>query len=185
MSDSVRPHRWQPTRLPHPWDSPGKNTGMGCHFLLQCKVNFFNTLEINQRFTTTQGMFFKKKCLTLLKNTELCGILTCCIPTFPSQGLPGALKTKSWKLQWKPAIKNPVEKKEVGTSSKCHSLRTAVIRPVWWFSGRPYFQICSYINWLKAFPVQTDFSLGEFTKKRDNCLPSQLPVVMETEQTIG
>ena len=36
MSDSLRPHRWQPTRLPHPWDSPGKNTGVGCHFLLQC-----------------------------------------------------------------------------------------------------------------------------------------------------
>ena len=36
MSDSVRPHRRQPTRLPHPWDSPGKNTGVGCHFLLQC-----------------------------------------------------------------------------------------------------------------------------------------------------
>ena len=36
MSDSVRPHRWQPTRLPRPWDSPGKNTGVGCHFLLQC-----------------------------------------------------------------------------------------------------------------------------------------------------
>ena len=35
VSDSVRPHRWQPTRLPHPWDSPGKNTGMGCHFLNQ------------------------------------------------------------------------------------------------------------------------------------------------------
>ena len=35
MSDSVRPHRWQPTRL-CPWDSPGKNTGVGCHFLLQC-----------------------------------------------------------------------------------------------------------------------------------------------------
>ena len=33
---SVRPHRWQPTRLPRPWDSPGKNTGVGCHFLLQC-----------------------------------------------------------------------------------------------------------------------------------------------------
>ena len=30
------PHRWQPTRLPCPWDSPGKNTGVGCHFLLQC-----------------------------------------------------------------------------------------------------------------------------------------------------
>ena len=36
MSTSVRPHRQQPTRLPHPWDSPGKNTGVGCHFLLQC-----------------------------------------------------------------------------------------------------------------------------------------------------
>ena len=36
MSDSVRPHRRQPTRLPRPWESPGKNTGVGCHFLLQC-----------------------------------------------------------------------------------------------------------------------------------------------------
>ena len=36
MSDSVRPHRRRPTRLPRPWDSPGKNTGVGCHFLLQC-----------------------------------------------------------------------------------------------------------------------------------------------------
>ena len=35
MSDSLRPHRRQPTRLLHPWDSPGKNTGVGCHFLLQ------------------------------------------------------------------------------------------------------------------------------------------------------
>ena len=36
MSNSVRPHRQQPTRLPRPWDSPGKNTRVGCHFLLQC-----------------------------------------------------------------------------------------------------------------------------------------------------
>ena len=36
VSDSVQPHRWQPTRLPCPWDSPGQNTGVGCHFLLQC-----------------------------------------------------------------------------------------------------------------------------------------------------
>ena len=33
---TLRPHRQQPTRLPRPWDSPGKNTGVGCHFLLQC-----------------------------------------------------------------------------------------------------------------------------------------------------
>ena len=36
MSDSVWPHRRQPSRLPRPWDSPGKDTGVGCHFLLQC-----------------------------------------------------------------------------------------------------------------------------------------------------
>ena len=36
VSDSLRPHGLQPTRLPHPWDSLSKNTGVGCHFLLQC-----------------------------------------------------------------------------------------------------------------------------------------------------
>ena len=36
VSDSVRPQRRQPTRLPRPWDSPGKNTEVGCHFFLQC-----------------------------------------------------------------------------------------------------------------------------------------------------
>ena len=36
LCPTVRPHRWKPTRFPHPWDSPGKNTGVGCHFLLQC-----------------------------------------------------------------------------------------------------------------------------------------------------
>ena len=36
VSDSVQPNRQQPTKLLHLWDSPGKNTGVGCHFLLQC-----------------------------------------------------------------------------------------------------------------------------------------------------
>ena len=36
VSNSVRPQRRQPTRLPRSWDSPGNNTGVGCHFLLQC-----------------------------------------------------------------------------------------------------------------------------------------------------
>ena len=36
VSNSVRPRRLQPTQFPRPWDSPGKNTGVGCHFLLQC-----------------------------------------------------------------------------------------------------------------------------------------------------
>ena len=49
MSDSVRPHRWKPTRLPRPWDSPGKNTGVGCHFLLQC-VKVKSESEVAQSY---------------------------------------------------------------------------------------------------------------------------------------
>ena len=51
MSDSVRPHRWQPTRLPCPWDSPDKNTGVGCHFLLQCR-KVKSESEVAQSFQT-------------------------------------------------------------------------------------------------------------------------------------
>ena len=51
VSDSVRPHRRQPTRLPHPWDSPGKNTGVGCHFLLQC-MKVKNESQVTQSYPT-------------------------------------------------------------------------------------------------------------------------------------
>ena len=51
MSDSVRPHRRQLTRLPCPWDSPGKNTGVGCHFLLQC-MNVKSESEVAQSCRT-------------------------------------------------------------------------------------------------------------------------------------
>ena len=68
MSDSVWPHRWQPTRLPHPWDSPGKNTGVGCHFLLQC-------MKVKSESDVTQS------CLTLRDSMDcsppgssVCGI---------------------------------------------------------------------------------------------------------------
>ena len=52
MSDSVRPHRRQPTRPRRPWGSPGKNTGVGCHFLLQC-------MKVKSESEVTQS------CLTL------------------------------------------------------------------------------------------------------------------------
>ena len=51
MSDSVRPHRQQPTRLFRPWDSPGKNTGVGCHFLLQC-MKVKSESEVSQSYPT-------------------------------------------------------------------------------------------------------------------------------------
>ena len=55
MSESVQPHRRQPTRLPRPWDSPGKNTGVSCHFLLQC-MKVKSESEVSQSvqlFSTT------------------------------------------------------------------------------------------------------------------------------------
>ena len=51
MSDSVRHHRRQPTRLPRPWDSPGKNSGVGCHFLLQC-MKVKSESEVGQSYLT-------------------------------------------------------------------------------------------------------------------------------------
>ena len=53
MSDSMRPHGRQPTRLPRPWDSPGKNTGVGCHFLLQC-MKVKSESEVAQSCLTLQ-----------------------------------------------------------------------------------------------------------------------------------
>ena len=51
MSDSVRSHGLQPTRLLRPWDSPGKNTGVGCHFLLQ-SMKVKSESEVAQSYPT-------------------------------------------------------------------------------------------------------------------------------------
>ena len=64
MSDSVRPHRQQLTRLHRPWDSPGKNTGVGCHFLLQC-------MKVKREREVTQS---KESC------PALCEPMDCSLP---------------------------------------------------------------------------------------------------------
>ena len=68
MSNSVRPHRQQPTRLLHPWDSPGKNTGMDCHFLQQC-------MKVKSESEVTQS------CPTL------CDPMDCSPPGSPIHGI--------------------------------------------------------------------------------------------------
>ena len=55
MSDSLQPHRRQPTRLRRPWDSPGKNTGVGCHFLLQ---EIFPTQRSNLGFLNCRRILY-------------------------------------------------------------------------------------------------------------------------------
>ena len=51
VSDSVQSHRQQPTRLRHPWDSPGKNTGVGCHFLLQHVIHRSTQMQKKKKNT--------------------------------------------------------------------------------------------------------------------------------------
>ena len=66
MSDSVRSHRWQPTRFLCPWDSPGKNTGVCCHFLLQ--------KQRNQRSNYKHPLAHRKKIREFQKNMYFCFI---------------------------------------------------------------------------------------------------------------
>ena len=63
----MRPHQWQPNRLPHPWDSPGKNTGVGCHFLLQ---GIFPTQALRYSFS-----YLEPVCCSM--SSSNCCFLTC------------------------------------------------------------------------------------------------------------
>ena len=76
MSDSVRPHRRQPTRLLRPSDFPGKNTGVGCHFLLQC-------------MKVKSGSEVAQSCLTL------CDPMDC---SLPGSSVHGIFQTRV--LEW-------------------------------------------------------------------------------------
>ena len=70
MSDSVWPHWWQPTRLLCPWDSPGKNIGVGCHFLLQHWK--FGVLNAGLPGSTPKAEVFKKWPLSPFKKKKNC-----------------------------------------------------------------------------------------------------------------
>ena len=70
----MRPHRRQPTRFPRPWDSPGKNTGVGCHFLLQC-------MKVKRESEVAQS------CLTLFDPMN-------CSP--PGSSIHGIFKQEYW-----------------------------------------------------------------------------------------
>ena len=111
MSDSVRPHRWQPTRLPYPWDPPGKNTGADCHFLLQC-------MKVKSESEVTQS------CLTLsepmdrsLPGPSIHGIfqtrvLECVAIAFSRKAAAAAAKS----LQSCPTLCDPIDSSPPGSS---------------------------------------------------------------------
>ena len=85
MSDSVRPHRRQPTRLLHPWDSPRKNTGVGRHFLFQC-------MKVKSESEVAQS------CPTLSDPVD------CSLPGSSVHGIFQAMaphsSTLAWKIPW-------------------------------------------------------------------------------------
>ena len=102
VSDSVRPHRRKPTRLPRPWDSPGKNTEVGCHFLLQC-MKLKSESEVAQSYLTlsdpmdcslpgssTHGIFQARvlewgcHCLLLLEYNNSCKLCSFFYSFIPS-----------------------------------------------------------------------------------------------------
>ena len=102
MSDSVRPHRWQPTRLRRPWDSPGKNTRVGCHFLLQC-MKVKSESEVAQSCPTLcdpvdlSPLGSSSPWNSLGKNTEV-GCHSLLQGIFPTQGSDPGLPHCRWIL---------------------------------------------------------------------------------------
>ncbi|KAB0375071.1 hypothetical protein FD755_013563 [Muntiacus reevesi] len=91
MSDSVRPHRRQPTKLPRPWDSPGKNTGVGGHFLLQC-MKVKSESELTQLFLTLSDPM-----VCSLPGSSVHGIFPARVLEWGAIGF-STIQSTSWKM---------------------------------------------------------------------------------------
>ena len=120
MSDSVRTQRRQPTRLPRPLDSPGKNTGVGCHFLLQC-------MKVRSQSEVAQS------CLTL---SDLMG----CSPPVASK----SEKTKFHKRKTSIFLKLVENAEDLVALGAHSSLKTSSGSPTWEGPGvcrRPQFPL--------------------------------------------
>ena len=121
MSDSVRACRWQPTRLPRPWDSPGKNTGVDCHFLLQCMkvksesevaqscLTLSNAMDCSPPGSSVHGIFqarvlewgaiaFSEKVSIMSSNYQSVYVLSHSVTSdsWQPQGLPSARLLCPW-----------------------------------------------------------------------------------------
>ena len=97
VSNSVWPHRWQPTSLPRPWDSPGKNTGVGCHFLLQC-MKVKSESEVAQSCLTGVGCHFLLQCMKVKSESE---VAQSCLTLSDPHGLQPTRLLHPWDLPGK------------------------------------------------------------------------------------
>ena len=138
MSDSVRPHGWQPTSLPCRWDSPGKNTGVGCHVLLQgMKVKSGNEVA--------------KACLTLSDPMD-------CSP--PGFSIHGIFQAKHWSGEPLPPFGGPLLREYLQQNSRlanivnlCFVITVGLLGPKFFFPKH---------HLVKAFRISLYFLLYYF-----------------------
>ena len=115
MSDSVRPRRRQPTRLPCPWDSPGKNTGVGCHFLPQCmKVKSESEVAHMNKVNGCDGI--PVELFQILKDDAVKLLHYLCYKIWKSQ---------QWPQDWKKSVFIPIPKK--GNAKECSNFCTIAL----------------------------------------------------------
>ena len=131
MSDSMRPHRQQSTRLPCPWDSPGKNTGVGCHFLLQC-------MKVKSESEVAQS------CLTLSNPMD------CSLPDSSIRGIFQARVLEWGAIAFSSVILEPIKIQSATVSTVfppiCHEVMglDAMILVFWMLSFKPTFSLSTF-----------------------------------------
>ena len=129
MFDSVRPHRQEPTRLPRPWDSPGKNTGVGCHFLLQCRKvksesevarscpTLSDPMDCSLPGSSVHGIFHVRVLEWVAISVELFQILKDDAGKVLHSLCQQIWKTQQWPQDWKRSVFIPIPKK--GNTKEC------------------------------------------------------------------
>ena len=137
MSDSLQPHGLSPARLLSPWDSPGKSTGVGCHFLLQC-VKVKSESEVVQSCPTRRSHGLQ--CTRLLSPWDSPG---------KSTGVGCHCLLWSW-IQWTPILGNILAfASEVCNGfNSCCKFRLSLVR-TWWFipSGMALLHLSLMLHW--------------------------------------
>ena len=123
MSDSVRPHRRQPTRFPRPWGSPGKNAGVGCHFLLQC-MKVKSESEVAQSYLT------------------LCDPMDCSLPGSSIHGIFQAIELFPIELKFlwnhKRSYVTILRGKKRTNLEISHSFKAIEIKTAWYYQKNRY-----------------------------------------------
>ena len=117
MSDSQRPHGLQPTRLLHPWDFPGRSTGVGG------AIAFFIDIDKNSpplylrfvHFTVCKLYFHKAELFKTLKDDSLKVLHSICQQIW---------KAQHWPQEWKSSLFTPIPNK--GNAKECSNYCTAV-----------------------------------------------------------